>query len=142
MLLHIGDVDGRSRGSGCLALLFRAQLLEHFFADLQARLGWPGYLLELNDIGQVGEQLGRLEGSFGIDERLPGMRGAHRIGKDALARVKGVGCGLGRGFQVGFRGGFGLFAGDFQERKVVDRAGPGELHVLKQRIPVRRAGEE
>jgi hypothetical protein len=67
VLLHVWYVDWRSYGSRGLLPFFGAEFLEHFFADLKARLCGPGYLLELHDIGQIREQLGRLEGRFGID---------------------------------------------------------------------------
>src|SRR5260221_6808908 len=73
------------------------------------------------------------------------MRGVHRIGKDALTRVKCVGAKSRQrlcGFWFRSWSLFGLFASDFQERKVVDRTLPGYLHILKERIVARHSREQ
>jgi len=116
--------------------------LEHCFADLQARLAGP-VLAGVARCWANSEAASAVEGSLGIDECLTRMRGAHGIGKDALARMKGSMLGSRAALQLGFRSFFGwswlgLCAGICRSGR--SSIGPtSELHILKQRIRVRHA---
>src|SRR5271166_1717094 len=70
-----------------------------------------------------------------VDESLPRMGRVHRVGVDALARMKCF-CRLG-GIDLRllcFWGRLRSTFGNLQQREIVDRAGPGELRVVKHMI--------
>ncbi len=122
---------------------------EVFRTDLDM---WPGRgnrCLQLDDIGQVGKEIGcELRGN-GIDERLAWMIGAYGIGDDALPGMEGVRTFRGeRLLLFGAKSGFWSGGGDFESWKIIDRSRPGELRVVKRcivtndRAQQRKRGDE
>ena len=141
-MVQLRKVGSRRGHELNLAKLTRAQLGECFLADLQARTRRAGQSLELDEIGEVGKNFGRLRGSSRIDQRQARMRRADGIGEDALPRMEGVGA-LARESLRGFaaRAAFGFGTLHFHQREISDGARPGEFGVLERGVMGRRGGE-
>src|SRR6266699_1166844 len=96
--------------------------------------------MELHHIRKVWKNLRRLKRGGGVDQRLARMIGMYGIGENALARMEGIGAfrwkrlgGLAARACFGFR--------TLHQRKIFDRAGPGELRVLEGGKVARGCGE-
>jgi hypothetical protein len=111
------------------------KLREHLFGDFHARLCGDGSLLQQNNIGQAGKNLWRDYAGGGIDQGLARVRWRDGVGENALAGVECVGAFAGQGFRdVATRAGncarWCWCGGEFQRRKVIDRAGPRKLKIF------------